>query len=227
MITLHKKNIFLSGSAGFLGPKIKDHLISVGANVIDINENIVDISNPSAVEKYVSSLNITFSGMINNAGISFKGKNIPDDKFMETMGVNVFGTYKITESMMPKLKNCASVVNVGSVYGSIVPNYLMYSGNDEQYNNISYGASKASVLQMTKIMAAHYAKRNIRVNAISPGGILGDQDLKFIEKYSQRVPLKRMVQAKEVINCIVFLLSDMSSGITGQNIIVDAGLSIG
>lgn len=226
MIDLSGRTIFLSGSSGFMGPKIIDKLCDVGAKVIDINESIVNISDPQSVDEYVSSLDKSFDALINNAGISFKGRDITDEQFVQTLMVNTFGTYRITNSLYSKIKRGGSIVNVGSVYGATVPNYSIYDSNKEQYNNISYGATKASVLQMTKIMAVQYAEKNIRVNSISPGGILGEQEPEFIRKYIQDVPLRRMVSTDEVIDCIIFLISDMSSGITGQNIIVDAGLSI-
>lgn len=224
-MNLNNKNILLSGSSGFLGPVIKDSLERLGASVIAIDENTVDISNPKCVEGFFKSLNIGLDGLVNNSGISYKGKHIGNKEFVKTIMVNSFGTYKMLDESIKVLKDGSSVVNVSSVYGSIVPDYSIYSGNEEQFNNVSYGGTKAFVNQITKIYAVQYAHRNIRVNAVSPGGIYSGQDKNFIKKYSRRSPLDRMVTPQEVSNCIAFLLSDFSSGITGQNIFVDAGLS--
>ena len=72
----------------------------------------------------------------------------------------------------------------------------------------------------------YLAKKDIRVNAVSPGGILSDQDERFLKRYNASVPMERMVSAAEVSNVVMFLLSGMASGITGQNIVVDAGKTL-
>jgi len=226
MIDLDGKNILLTGDKGFLGNNLKNKLLQeFGCNVVGVDLNVFDITDPNATEQYFNSIDLEFDGVINNAAVSFKGKNISNKKFLETLNVNIFGTYNVMKHVLPKIKKGGSVVNISSVYSFAIPKYSMYDGNEEQYNNISYGASKAAVNQMTKIMAVQMAP-DIRVNAVSPGGIRGDQNIEFVKKYSQNVPLQRMVEVDEVIGCIVFLLSDMSSGITGQNIYVDGGLGI-
>ena len=93
-------------------------------------------------------------------------------------------------------------------------------------NPIYYGTTKASVLALTRYLAVYLAKKDIRVNAVSPGGILSDQDERFLKRYNASVPMERMVSAAEVSNVVMFLLSGMASGITGQNIVVDAGKTL-
>ena len=89
-------------------------------------------------------------------------------------------------------------------------------------------ASKASIIQITKYFAVLFAKKNIRVNSISPGGIINKklQSNKFIKNYSTRVPMNRMATVEDLFTAILYLASDFSKYGTGQNIVIDGGLSI-
>ena len=88
-----------------------------------------------------------------------------------------------------------------------------------------YATSKAAVIGLTKYLATYWAKDNIRVNAITPGGVESGQNEKFQSLYSKRVPLGRMGEASEMVGALVYLASDASSYVTGQNLIVDGGLT--
>ena len=79
---------------------------------------------------------------------------------------------------------------------------------------------------MTRYLAAYWGDLEVRVNSVTPGGIYAEQDPNFLSKYEATVPLSRMVTPKEVSDAIVFLLGDKSSGITGTDLVVDAGKSI-
>ena len=116
-------------------------------------------------------------------------------------------------------------INISSIYGLFAPNFDIYCCNEELFNNASYGASKSAVDQMTKYYAKLYGP-DIRVNSIAPGGILQGHSENFTYKYSKDVALKRMMYPEEIVNSILFLLSDLSSGITGQIIKVDGGYKL-
>lgn len=121
----------------------------------------------------------------------------------------------------------ASIINIASIYGLLSPDFKIYFKGD-RFSSEIYGATKASIIQITKYFAVLFAKNNIRVNAISPGGILNKniQTKRFIKNYSNRVPLKRMANVEDLFTAIFYLSSDYSKYSTGQNIIVDGGLSI-
>jgi NAD(P)-dependent dehydrogenase (short-subunit alcohol dehydrogenase family) len=230
---LSKKNIFVTGGDGFLGKYIIKALWGDGANVysVDVKSSEIsyglDISNVEDIKKYVNALRasgIIIDGMINNAAVSFKGgKNTPE-QFLRTLEINVQGTYNCMTLFKPILSKNASIVNVSSIYGYLSPDFRIYEGNEELFSSPAYGASKAAINQLTRYYAAQYAP--IRVNSITPGGILQNHKDSFSEKYSNRVPLKRMANPEEIVDGMLFLLSPMSSYITGHNLIVDGGLGI-
>ena len=108
------------------------------------------------------------------------------------------------------------------------PDFNIYEKGDN-INSEIYGASKAGIIQFTKYLSVYGAKYNINVNCLSPGGILNSNNTQrksFIKKYSKKVPLKRMATTDDFLSCIIFLASEKSSYVTGQNIIIDGGFSV-
>ena len=90
-------------------------------------------------------------------------------------------------------------------------------------NPAAYGASKGGLIQLTRYLATVLGPDNIRVNCISPGGIARGQDEKFVARYEARTPLKRMGTEEDMKGTILYLASDLSAYVTGQNLLVDGG----
>jgi|TARA_B100001964_G_C14209786_1_gene589922 NAD(P)-dependent dehydrogenase (short-subunit alcohol dehydrogenase family) len=90
---------------------------------------------------------------------------------------------------------------------------------------MAYGVSKGGLIHSTKLLSVKLAPK-IRVNAISPGGVFRNQSKKFLKKYLSKTPLKRMANENEISNVVIFLSSDLSSYITGHNLIIDGGYSL-
>ena len=86
-------------------------------------------------------------------------------------------------------------------------------------------ATKAGVISLTKYLATYWADKGIRVNSIAPGGVFNQQDRKFVQNYSSRVPMKRMANVEEIVGAMLFLASDASTYITGQTLVIDGGLT--
>ena len=103
--------------------------------------------------------------------------------------------------------------------------YQIYNKGDRRTPEI-YGATKAAVINLTKYFAAYMASSNVRVNSISPGGVYNNQSDDFVRKYSNKVPLGRMANENELQSALEFLISNRSSYVTGQNIVVDGGLLV-
>lgn len=182
-----------------------------------------DVTDEVAVKEAVKRMGKDSSSLdilVNNAGISIERlMGMTSLQFVrETMDVNYLAQVQLSQlvSRYMMKQKCGSIVNVASVAG-IAP----------EKGGLAYGSSKAAVIFSTCTMALELAEFNIRVNAISPGFIATDMwakrsdDLK--EKIRKQTPLNRQGKPQEVANVILFLASDLSSYMTGQNIIVDGG----
>ncbi len=122
-----------------------------------------------------------------------------------------------------------SIIQTASIYGVVAPDQRIYAGSEYEGHEINtpavYSASKAGVIGLTKYLAAYWADKGVRVNALTPGGVESGQNAAFKKNYSTRVPMGRMGKAEEMVGALIFLASDASSYLTGQNLIVDGGLT--
>lgn len=122
-----------------------------------------------------------------------------------------------------------SVVQTASIYGIMGPDQRIYEGSHYLGGPINtpavYSATKAGVVGLTRHLACYWATQGVRVNALTPGGVESGQNDVFRQKYSARVPMERMARPEEMVGALLFLASDASSYVTGQNIVVDGGLS--
>lgn len=202
-----------------------------------------DITAPQAVLDMVERVVEAFGEvhvLHNNVG----GKTADLDAFFATfedysleewrrvMAVNIDGVFLVDQAVGKRMvaqNKGGSIIHMASIYGVLAPDQRIYEGSEYLGRTINtpavYSASKAAVVGLTKHLAARWASRGIRVNCISPGGVESGQNDEFIRRYSARVPLGRMAQVEEMVNTLIFLASDASSYVTGQNILVDGGLS--
>ncbi|MCC6467469.1 MAG: SDR family oxidoreductase [Alphaproteobacteria bacterium] len=122
-----------------------------------------------------------------------------------------------------------SVIQTASIYGVVAADQRIYAGSEYGGRPINtpavYAAAKAGVIGLTRHLAAYWAPHRIRVNALTPGGVESGQNETFRRRYSDRVPMGRMANPDEMVGALVYLASDASSYVTGQNIIVDGGLT--
>jgi len=122
-----------------------------------------------------------------------------------------------------------SIIQTASIYGVMAPDHRIYEGSlylGRQINTPAvYITSKAAVIGLTKHLASYWAEKGIRVNTLTPGGTESGQNDEFKKRYSDRIPMGRMANAPEMVGALLYLASDASSYVTGQNIIVDGGLN--
>ena len=118
-----------------------------------------------------------------------------------------------------------SIVNVGSIYGSLAVDHRIYEDAERQ-TPIGYALAKGALVQMTRYLAAYWAPQGVRVNCVSAGGIKRAQTPGFYANYSSRVPMARMAEAEEIASAVAFLAGDASSYITGVDLLVDGGLHV-
>ena len=201
-----------------------------------------DITVPDAVSSMVKEV-VNQLGridiLLNNA--ASKGSNL--DQFFtpfenyslqtwrEVMAVNIDGLFLVAQSVgnQMKVQGGGSIIQISSIYGVVAPDQRIYEGSEYNGRAINtpavYSVSKAAVLGLTSYLSTYWADSKIRVNTLTPGGIASGQNNEFSKKYSNRVPLGRMGEATELTGALIYLASDASSYVTGQNIIVDGGLS--
>jgi gluconate 5-dehydrogenase len=167
--------------------------------------------------------------LVNNAHLSAGNKleDMSELQWIEGVNGTLNGVFRTTRAVIPIMKKekQGSIINISSMYGIVSPNPSVYE-NTNFYNPANYGAGKAGIIQFTKYTACILAKEGIRVNSISPGPFPNEEVQKnkmFISRLSDKVPLGRIGQPKELKGSVIFLASNASSYITGTNLIVDGG----
>ena len=177
--------------------------------------------------------------LVNNAGVDQppdSGGNrsriddLPIDQFRRMVEVNLLGTFQVTQVAGGRMAAAGhgSIINIGSLYASVSPDQRFYDhlpGDLPFLKSPAYGASKAAVVNLTKYFATLWGARGVRVNTLSPGGVLAAQDESFRAKYAARVPLGRMATAADLTGPLLFLASRASAYVTGHELRVDGGFT--
>lgn len=155
------------------------------------------------------------------------------ETWREVMDVNLNGAFLMAREVgrrMVARSAGGSIIQIASVYGVIAPDGRLYEGSEYLGAQIStppvYSASKAGLIGLTRYLAAEYGEHGIRVNTVSPGGVESGQNEIFVERYRTRVPLRRMATTQDIAGAVVFLAGAGAQYLTGQNIVVDGGMSI-
>lgn len=154
------------------------------------------------------------------------------EQWRRIMAVNIDGMFLVAQRVgreMVKQGLGGSIIQTASIYGVVAPDHRIYEGSHYLGRSINtpavYSTSKAAVIGLTRHLSTYWAPHRIRVNTLTPGGVDSGQNDVFRERYSNRVPLGRMAQSDELVGALIYLASDASSYVTGQNLVVDGGLS--
>lgn len=154
-------------------------------------------------------------------------ESFPLEAWKAALETNLTGVYLCCQSAVnPMLAQGSGVIiNISSIYGISAPDQRIYEHpqNPPQYKPAYYPVTKAGILGFTRYLAAYYAGKNIRVNALTPGGVFNDHDQHFVQAYSARAILGRMAEKDEMNGALLFLASEASSYMTGANLVVDGG----
>ena len=148
------------------------------------------------------------------------------DTWRRALEVNLTAAFDLSKGLAPLLKQSegGSIINLGSIYGSYGPDNSLYAGTG-MGNPAAYAASKGGLIQLTRWLATTLAP-DVRVNTVSPGGVIRNQPDAFIERYKARTPLARMATEDDLRGAVAYLASDLSRYVTGQNLAVDGGWGV-
>ena len=172
------------------------------------------------------------NGLVNNAyprnsGYGRKLEAVEYEDFIDNVGRHLGGYFLVSQQAAAVFaqNGGGSIVNMGSIYGVMAPRFSIYE-NTPMTMPVEYSAIKSGVLHLTRYFAQYLKGTQIRVNAISPGGIKDGQPESFLRAYASFCATKGMLDPSDLTGSLTFLLSDMSQYITGQNIVVDDGFSL-
>jgi NAD(P)-dependent dehydrogenase (short-subunit alcohol dehydrogenase family) len=252
---LNNKKILVVGAAGLLGATLVKELVVQGAKVVAADINIerlqnrlteygldlesgsveirqLDLSDKDAVVSMFDTLE-GISGAVNcsyprnkNYGKHFFDVKIED--FNENISLNLGSSFLFMQQCAAYFKRSEtpfSLVNVSSVYGVMAPKFTIYD-NTAMTMPVEYAAIKSGLIHLSKYVTKYVADSRFRVNLISPGGLFDHQPDDFLMAYKKETFGKGMLDVKDVLGSVVFLLSSMSDFVNGQNIVVDDGFSM-
>jgi len=154
-------------------------------------------------------------------------EDYPLEQWNDALTVNLTGMFLVTQACVkPMVKQGkGSIINICSTYGLNGPDQRIYikDGQRVAYKPVYYTTTKAGVMGFTKYLAAYYAETDIRVNALTPGGVYNNHEEYFVKNYSAKTIMGRMAHKDEMNGALLFLASDASSYMTGNNVVVDGG----
>jgi NAD(P)-dependent dehydrogenase (short-subunit alcohol dehydrogenase family) len=178
-----------------------------------------------------------FSEVVYNAGIDSRpgegASEISDydlEHFRRIFEVNTFIASQVIGISAKHLSTIGggTIVAIGSMYAEISPNPELYSHFNDGRGSVkspAYGASKAALLSLVKQYSVNYAKNNVRINMLSPGGVIGKQDQTFIEKFQAKTPVARLIDPSELKSTLIWMLDPSNTQLIGKNISLDGGYS--
>jgi len=251
LFNIKDKVVVITGGFGLIGLELVSAFLESSARVVvlDLKKNSkkltefrkksshiyfypCDITSFKSVQKALSDLARDLRKidiLVNNAyprnknfGRVFEKIQLAD--WHDNVNMHLGGYFNVTQQVVQLMikERTGSIVNMSSIYGMVGPDFSVYKGT-RMTMSAEYAAIKGGIVNLTRYLANYLAPFNIRVNAVSPGGIFNHQDQKFVKNYCKRVPLGRMGHPKDICGAIIFLASDASQYITGQNIAVDGG----
>jgi NAD(P)-dependent dehydrogenase (short-subunit alcohol dehydrogenase family) len=196
-----------------------------------VHASFIDVLDLQSIEKVVAKypeINILINNAAKNPKVA-KGQKVGSDfesmsldQWRDGMDTTLDGAFLCSQVLCKKFLNdgFGVVLNISSDLGVIAPDQRIY---DNGKKPITYSVSKFGLVGMTKYLATYYADKNIRVNSISPGGVYNGQPKEFVDRLTNLIPMGRMANRDEYKGAIVFLCSDASTYMTGENIVMNGG----
>ena len=249
-----KRTIIITGATGKFGKVFTKYFLNNGNNVIAIGKskislnnlklqnrkysknlllikvNLMDLKSIDTIIKQIKVNKLKPDCLINNArNLNFlklkKNGEVSSRNFLDELKLGVIVPYQITIQLIKHIRSIKNVINIGSIYGSKVPNPNIYK-KGLKISPINYGVTKAALEHLTKELAVRFAKKGVRINCIAYGGVEGRSTLSFKKKYSNFAPIGRMLKEDEIPGPVDFIISNKTSGMTGHILKVDGGWSL-
>lgn len=253
---LDNKVVVVVGGAGLLGKAFSMGLADKGAQVVvaDISKEAaesvaseiqsqglssralhIDITDTRSVDFAISQVDQWFGridAVVNNAYPRNSNygailEEVAYEDFCENLNLHLGGYFLICQRFSRYFSQTGggNIVNLASIYGVMPPRFEVYEGT-AMTMPVEYAAIKSGIIQLTGYFAKYYKNKGIKVNTLSPGGILDNQDKQFQSQYNKHCLTKGMLDPGDIVGTLAFLLSDLSTYVNGQNIIVDDGFSL-
>lgn len=201
----------------------------------------VDITSRDSIETGLKTVIARFGHpdiLINNAAIDAPPdaseqetgpfETYPESSWELMMDVNLKGLFLCCQVIGGHMaaSGGGSIINISSIYGMMSPDQRIYEYKEKPFfKPVTYSVAKSGILNLSRYLATYWAKKNVRVNTLTLGGVFNNQDSAFLKNYTDKVPLGRMAQQDEYNGAILYLASGASSYMTGANIIIDGGYS--
>lgn len=250
LFDLSHRVVVITGGAGLYGRPMSTALAEAGAHVVIASRDVarceqlakeirgsglqalsahLDVGDERSIDSFKQHMATTFgrvdvlvNGAVHRQGLDTQRTESADWK--ATSQVNSLGLFLVTkaciELMLPR--SAGSIINIASIYGVVGPDFPVY-GSTGMTSPAFYSYDKGGMIAFTRYLACEYGPNGIRVNSISPGGLLDDQPQEFVRNYTARTPLGRMATVDDIKGAVVFLASDASAFVTGVNLMVDGG----
>lgn len=254
--SINGKNYIVIGADGNLGPVWCRTLLETGHQVIGLGKNVttdinlinlgkeyletfqnfeIDLSDGIDLHEIPLLKRNKIDGVVLNLGIDSPPRNLNKgitefsiEEWNEILNLNISILVNCINRLIPKMNSESTFVVIGSMYTRVAPNPKNYSHFNNGLGftkNPAYGASKLALESIVRQYAIELAP-HIRINMLSPGAVLGSQDQEFIRKITENIPMKRLLNAEELSGHLKYLISEQSTYLTGQNLIIDGGYSI-
>lgn len=253
---LQGKRVVITGGAGLLGQQFCDAVAQHGglAIVADLGRQAadkvatsivakggqavgakLDITSSNSVTRLIEDLHAQYGrldAVVNNAYPKNQnyGRRFEDVEYADmcdSLSIHLAGYFLVAQKFAEYFKEQGggNIVNLSSIYGFLPPRFQIYEGTSMTMP-VEYALIKGGVNQMTRYIAQYYKGTGVRCNAVSPGGISDGQSGRFVRNYHAYCAGKGMLEPHDVSGALIFLLSDASTYMTGQNLTVDDGFSL-
>lgn len=251
--SLRGKVAFVTGGVGLLGKEITKALVDANGKVVildidqkkaeefqqqlktegfDVGFEIFDVTDLKQIDQAINILHKKYGAIdvwVNSAyprtpDWGEKVENLSLESFQKNvdMHLNSYSWISRKVCLIMKQQKGGSLINFGSIYGVVGNDFTVYEGTTMS-SPMGYSAIKGGIVNLSRFLASYFGQYNVRVNTICPGGVLNNQNEKFVKNYSKKTPLKRMCNPEEVAGAVLFLATEASSYVTGITLMIDGG----